>query len=308
MIGQKLSHYRFTERICEGGMGTVFKAEDFALKRTVAIKMIKPTHQDPEVAGKRFLREAQAISQIDHPNVVTVHEIIQKGDANFLIMQFIEGDSLRTRLNNGQLDSHTALGVAADVAAGLDAAHRIGVIHRDVKPENIMIEPSGRSKVLDFGVARLIDRSTLTRKGRIVGTLPYMAPETIKGKPVDSRSDVYSLGVVLYEMLSGEVPLNDRDEAALFFKIINVAPDPVSARVRGLPSGVDRVLQTALAKDPGDRYQTAAEMLRELETTLAGVPGFEEPAGKRRVAAWVGGAVFLVVIVVVILWVLLGAD
>jgi serine/threonine protein kinase len=308
MIGQKLSHYQFTERISEGGMGTVYKAEDFALKRTVAIKMIKPSHQDPQIASKRFLREAQAISQIDHPNVVTVHEIIQKGDANFLIMQYIHGESLRERLRRQRMDPSSAFRVASDVAAGLDAAHQIGVVHRDIKPENIMIDQSGRSKVLDFGVARLVDRSTLTRKGRIVGTLPYMAPENIKGNPVDARSDVYSLGVVLYEMLSGQVPLDDKEEAAFFFKIINVDPEPVSTRVPGLSLDVDPILVKALAKDPARRYQTAAEMRLDLEATYkkldaekpTTVPPHPGRSRKRLIIGWVAAAILLAALV--ILW------
>jgi serine/threonine-protein kinase len=307
MIGQKLSHYRFTERICEGGMGTVYKAEDFALKRTVAIKMIKPSHQDPQVSAKRFLREAQAISQLVHPNVVTIHEIIQKGDANFLIMQYIEGESLRRRLDRGPIQPEVAFRVAADIAAGLDAAHQIGVVHRDVKPENIMIEPSGRSVVLDFGIARLVDRSTLTRKGRIVGTLPYMAPESVSGKPVDARSDVYSLAVVLYEMLTGKVPLDDKEEAALFFKIMNVPPDPVSVRMPGLPAGVDRILGRALAKDPDARQGTAAEMLRDLETLQNSPSRSGKTAEKRYLFGWSGGIVLLIIIAVV-LWKVLGAG
>lgn len=312
MIGQKLSHYRFTELISEGGMGTVYKAEDFALKRTVAIKLIKPSHVDPRIAGKRFLREAQAISLIDHPNVVTVHEIIQKGDANFLIMQYIEGESLRARLRDPGLDHCMALRVASDVASGLAAAHEVGVIHRDVKPENIMIDRSGRSKVLDFGVARLVDHSTLTRKGRIVGTVPYMAPETIKGKTVDARSDVYSLGVVLYEMLSGKVPLDDSDEAALFFKILNVDPSPVSTHARHLPSGVDAIVARALAKDPDRRYQTAGEMRDALEALREKiVTGERRPVdGKSRFTGrgWIlgaaGAAVLLLVLAIILRWIL----
>ncbi|UCH84103.1 MAG: serine/threonine protein kinase [Candidatus Latescibacterota bacterium] len=305
MIGQKLSHYRFTDRISEGGMGTVYKAEDFALERTVAIKMIKPSHQDPVIATKRFLREAQAISRIDHPNVVTVYEIIQKGDASFLIMQYVEGQSLRACLSKRQMDPGTALRIASEIAAGLEAAHQIGVVHRDVKPENIIIEPSGRPKVLDFGVARLIDRSTLTRKGKIVGTLPYMSPESVKGSPVDARSDVYSLGVVLYEMLSGMVPLDDKEEAALFFKVINVKPGPVSTHVPGLSPGVDRILAKALAKDPDRRYQTAAEMGQDI-VAASELPETVSPAksilGKRWVIVCAAAAL---TIAAFLLWKLL---
>lgn len=303
MIGQRLEHYQITERIGEGGMGTVYKAEDLTLKRTVAIKAIKPTHQDPHVATKRFLREAQAISQIDHTNVITVLEVIQKGGINFLVMQFVKGDSLREILKRESVEPAEACRIAGEVAAGLEAAHEVGVIHRDIKPENVIIEPSGRAKVLDFGVARLIDRSTLTRKGRIVGTLPYMAPEQIKGGKVDSRTDTYSLGVVLFEMLTGSVPFESKEEAALFYQILNVDPPQLMALVPGLPDGLEDIIVKALAKDPDNRYQSAAQMRHDLDVVISRMRSdslesrrlYAKAKKRHRLGAAIGAALFIII-------------
>lgn len=268
MIGQKISHYRITERISSGASGTVYKAEDLTLKRTVAIKVIKPSHQDPNIANRRFLREAQAISQIDHPNVISVFEVVQKGAANFLVMQYAPGSSLRERIDKGSVSAVDAIKIASGVAGGLQSAHDVGVVHRDIKPENIVVDEPAGAKVLDFGVAHLIDRSTLTRRGKIVGTLPYMAPEQIKGDLVDARTDVYAVGVVLFEMLTGKLPFESTEESAFFYQIVNVVPEPVETLVPNLPAGIGEVVSKAIAKNPGDRYQTAGEMRHDLEIVL----------------------------------------
>lgn len=273
MPGRRVSHYQLNERIGHGASGEVYTAEDLTLGRTVAIKIIKGPHQDPRITKERFLREAQAVSKIDHPNVVTVFEVFQEGTTNYLVMQYVKGGSLREIMGQGPLSAERALRIASDIAAGLEAAHAIGVIHRDVKPENVIVETSGRAKVVDFGVARLVDRSTLTRKGRIVGTLPYMAPEQVKGHPVDARTDVYALGAVLYEMLAGRRPHESREEAALFYQIINVDPEPLGGRVSGLPGGVDAIVAKALAKDPAKRYASAAELRHDIEIVLDRLKG-----------------------------------
>jgi len=269
VTGRTVSHYRLTERIGHGASGSVYKADDLTLKRTVAIKVIKPSHQDPRVANERFLREAQAISQIDHPNVVTVFEVFQEGANNYLVMQYVKGSSLRGIVEQGKLDARTALGIASDIAAGLEAAHAVGVVHRDVKPENVIVEPSGGAKILDFGVARLVARSTLTQKGRIVGTIPYMAPEQVKGSALGPWTDIYALGVVLYEMLAGRRPQVSAEEAALFYQIVNVDPEPIGAVVSGLPEGIEAIVTKALEKNPARRYASAADMRHDLDIVLA---------------------------------------
>jgi tetratricopeptide (TPR) repeat protein/tRNA A-37 threonylcarbamoyl transferase component Bud32 len=309
VTGRKVSHYRLNERIGHGAFGTVYKAEDLTLGRTVAIKAIKAPDQDPRITKERFLREAQAISQIDHPNVVTLFEVFQEGATNYLVMQYVKGGSLREVLGQGPVGVERALRVASDIAAGLEAAHAIGVIHRDVKPENVIVEPSGRAKVVDFGVARLVDRSTLTKRGRIVGTLPYMAPEQVKGHAVDARIDVYALGVVLYEMLGGRRPFESGEEAALFYQIVNVDPEPLGARVHGLPRGIEAIVSKALEKNPERRYATAAEMRHDIEIVLERLRG-ESNESKRLIArrrrrigagAWTA-AIVLAAAAAVVLW------
>ncbi len=314
MIGRTISHYRFTGRISEGGMGTVYEAEDLTLKRTVAIKVIKATHPDPQLANERFLREAQAISQIDHPNVITVFEVIQEAGTNFLVMQYVQGEALSSRIQGGRLDQAEIFRVASEVAAALGAAHKVGVIHRDIKPENIVIEPSGLSKVLDFGIARLVDRSTLTRQGIIVGTLPYMAPEQIRGEIVDERTDVYALGVVLFEMLTGRLPFESKEESALYYQIAQVDPVSVSTLVPDVPVGVDDIVSKALSKDPGERYQTAEEMRHDLEMIrtrlLAGLPESERlfARAKRRYSVGLSIGAAILLIAVATFWRTIGRD
>ncbi|UCG50723.1 MAG: tetratricopeptide repeat protein [Candidatus Latescibacterota bacterium] len=281
MIGQKISHYRITERVSEGGMGTVYKALDLTLERTVAVKVITPSHRDPRIANQRFIREAQAVARIDHPNVVTFYDVVQKGDANFLVMQFVTGVSLREKLREGPLEMSEAFQFGCEIASGLQAAHEIGVVHRDIKPENVMVDSNGHAKVLDFGVAHLVDRSTLTGKGRrIIGTLPYMAPEQIQGHPVDSRVDVYSLGAVIFEMITGKLPFESKEEAALFYQILNEDPPALASVIPDVPDGVDDILAKALAKRPDRRYQTVAEMLHDLEVARSKIES-PPPVGER---------------------------
>ncbi len=309
MTGRRVSHYELRERIGQGGFGTVYKAEDLTLGRAVAIKAIKSPHQDPRVARERFLREAQAVSQIDHPNVVTVFEVFQEGLTNYLVMQYVKGSSLRQIMGQSPMSAESALRIAGDIAAGLEAAHAIGVIHRDVKPENVIVEVSGRAKVVDFGVARLVDRSTLTKTGKIVGTLPYMPPEQVKGHVVDARTDIYALGVVLYEMLAGRRPYDSTEEAALFYQIINIDPEPVGAHVHDLPEGVEVIVSKALAKDPGRRYATAAEMRHDIEIVLGRLKGISDESDRliakrrRRIGARAWSAtILLAVVAAVVVW------
>ncbi len=246
-------------------MGAVYKAEDLDLERLVAIKVVKPSAHDRAATNHRFLREAQAIARIDHPNVVALHEIIHEGDEYFLVMQLIPGASLREAMRGGRLSPAEALAITCQVGAGLQAAHGLGVVHRDIKPENVMATPTGQYKILDFGVAHLADRSTLTDLSRIVGTLPYMAPEQLRGEGADARTDIYALGVLLYELLVGRPPFVAEEEAALFYEILNRdPPDPATLR-SDLPEGIGRVIAHALRKNRADRYASIDEMLHDLE-------------------------------------------
>ena len=266
MIGQTISHYRLTDRISEGAMGTIYKAEDLDAPRTVAVKVVKPTRQDPETATQRFMLEADTIAQINHPNVIGLYDVVAKGDLNFLVMEFIDGASLRTLLSRERMQTGEVLRIACEIAAGLGAAHKLGVIHRDVKPENVMVTHSGLCKVCDFGVARLVDQSSWSGRRRIIGTLPYMAPEQIQGqKSIDMRVDVYGLGVVLFEMFSGKLPFESTEEPALFYQVLNVEAAMLGTLADDLPEGVEAIVSKALQKNRADRYPSAVEMFFELE-------------------------------------------
>ncbi len=279
MVGKQISHYRILELINEGGMGAVYRAEDLTLGRTVAIKVVRAMSRDPEAAGRRFLREAQAASRIDHPNVITVFEVLQEDGINYLVMQYLEGESLRAILDQRRFSVAEALKAGCQVAAGVEAAHRLGVVHRDLKPENVMATVGGTYKVVDFGVAHLADQSTLAERGSLIGTVPYMAPEQVRGEVVDARTDVYSLGVMLFEMLTGSLPHRSTEEVALLYEILN-RPAPSVQSVRpDLPEDLSRVVAQALCLKPADRYASVSALLHDLELVRA---RYSEPASDVR--------------------------
>ncbi len=207
MIGQTVSHYRILEKLGGGGMGVVYRAEDMRLKRTVALKFLPPAlTSDPE-ARERFINEAQAASALDHPNICTVHDVGDAGDGQtFIVMACYEGDTLKKKIERGPLDVDLALDIAIAVTEGLARAHEAGIVHRDIKPANIFITDRGEAKILDFGLAKLAGQSLLTRSGTTLGTAAYMSPEQARSDQVDGRTDIWSLGVVLYEMLTGRRP------------------------------------------------------------------------------------------------------
>ena len=273
MIGQTVSHYRLTERIGTGAFSTVYKAEDLNLPRTVAIKILTPTVSDPTTAFKRFIQEIEILSDIKHPNVVVVHERVEKGDVNFLVMEHIDGPSLRERMKE-KLDLAEIVRIATEVGEGLRAAHDSGVIHRDVKPENIMIMKTGHCKVLDFGVAHLVDRTRITSDGRMIGTPHYMAPEQFRPDGVvDARTDIYALGVILYEMLTGKVPFDAKPLEALGVQILTMDPPRLSEVAEGIPDEVRAIVYKALEKDPADRYASMGEMLSDLSVVAHRLEG-----------------------------------
>jgi serine/threonine-protein kinase len=226
--------------------------------------MVKPSERDPEAATRTFMREVESISQIDHPNVIALYDVVQEDDLNFLVMEYVPGPSLRKLLDAGGMSVTDAVRFACEIARGLGAAHELGVIHRDVKPANVMIDETGASKVVDFGVARLAGREYSSPKRKLVGTLPYMAPEQLRGRDIDQRVDVYALGVMLFEMLTGRRPFEGKQEAALFYQIMNVDPLPASTLAEGLPEGTDAVIKKAMAKKASGRYRSASHMLSDL--------------------------------------------
>jgi serine/threonine-protein kinase len=262
LIGRTISHYRLAELIGAGGLGTVYKADDLRLERGVAVKALTPASTNP-TAIKRFRREAKIISKIDHPNVVTLHDIVDVGGMSFYIMEYIDGPTLRDRMSE-ELELPEIIHIAREVGAGLQAAHELGVVHRDVKPENIMIAKSGVCKVLDFSMALLADATRITAAGHVVGTVHYMAPEQVQGKVIDARADIYALGVVAYEMLAGRRPFEAKEWEALRYQITTENPQWLTDIVPGMREDVEAVVHKALEKEPADRYRSMDQMLHDL--------------------------------------------
>lgn len=258
--GAIVSHYRLDEFLGEGGMGVVWKAEDIRLKRPVAIKFLPGFEAASEEAKRRFHIEAQAAAALDHPSVCTIYEIDEHAGCWFLAMAYVEGESLARKLRSGPLPVPLAVKLAAEVADGLAAAHQRGVIHRDIKSANIMVTPQKSAKVLDFGLARVGWAAGITNAGVSVGTPAYMSPEQIAGRELDHRTDIWALGVVLYEMLAGQVPFRGDYREALFRAIAEDAPAGLRARRPEIPEVLERIVYKAMSKAPADRYDSAGEM------------------------------------------------
>jgi serine/threonine protein kinase/Tol biopolymer transport system component len=270
VIGSTVSHYQILERLGGGGMGVVYKARDLKLGRLVALKFLSSQRGAPEEEKRRFLREARAASQIDHPNICTIHEIDETEDgALFIAMALYEGETLRDRLDRGPLPVPQAVDVAAQIAAGLSRAHEKGVVHRDVKPANVALTTDGQVKILDFGIARLSDQSRLTRAGMAVGTAAYMSPEQLKGALADPRSDIWALGVVIYEMVTGRLPFDDFSEREMVRAILGSDPPPLSQLRPGVPERLERIVARALARQPDGRYASMEALRRDLRSLAA---------------------------------------
>ncbi|MBI1358587.1 MAG: protein kinase [Acidobacteria bacterium] len=268
MIGQTISHYRIVEKLGEGGMGVVYKAEDTRLGRTVALKFLHDHALRSDDSRKRFEREAKAAAVLNHPNVCTIYEIDEIDNQLFIAMAWAPGESLATRIDRGPLPLKDALAIALQCASGLQAAHAQGIVHRDLKPSNIFLTSAGDAElhavVMDFGVARLARRSSLTREGSTVGTVGYMSPEQTFGGKVDQRTDIWALGVALYEMLVARIPFEGEYEQAIAYALVNENHEPVTALRAGLPIEIDRILDKALAKAPEERYQSMADLMVDL--------------------------------------------
>ena len=267
MIGQTISHYRITEKLGEGGMGVVYKAEDTKLDRPVALKFLAPHLLRDEEARKRFEREAKAAAKLDHPNICTVHEIDQAEGRTFIAMAFLEGQPLSERIKEGPLKLPEALSVAIQMAEGLEAAHAKGITHRDIKPDNVMLMSGSRGlvKLMDFGLAQLSGSSKFTREGTTLGTVNYMSPEQGEGAGTDQRTDIWSLGVVLYEMVSGQKPFRGEFDQAVIFSIMNETPEPLTGVRTSVPKELERIVNKCLAKKAAERYQVTADLLVDLQ-------------------------------------------
>jgi len=285
MIGKTVSHYRILEKLGEGGMGIVYKAEDTKLGRMVALKFLPPELTRDHEAKERFVQEARAASALDHPNICNVHEIDETNDGQtFIAMACYDGESLKAKIERGPLKLEETLDIASQVAQGLAKAHGQGIIHRDIKPANILVTNDGLAKIVDFGLAKLAGRK-LTKTGKTLGTAQYMSPEQALGKEVDQRADIWSLGIVLYEMLTGKHAFPGEYEQATLYSILNEEPEPVTALRSGVPMELERIVKKTLAKNPAERYQHADEMLADisrLRKELSVDSGGRSPGGGRR--------------------------
>lgn len=263
MIGTTISHYRILAKLGEGGMGVVYKAQDTRLERFVALKFLPEGLAITTSARERFLREARAASAFSHPNVATVYDVGESGPQSFIAMELVDGETVRTRLSAGPQPAEQVIAWGIQVADGLHAAHGKGIVHRDIKPENLLLTPSGTIKIMDFGIAQLGD-STLTQTGIVLGTLSYMSPEQILGDRVDHRSDLWSLGVVLFEMLAGRLPFQQEQGPAVMYEILNREPPSLEDLRPGVPAGLRSLIDGLLQKDPARRPDTAAAVTAAL--------------------------------------------
>src|SRR6202171_2850118 len=291
MVGKFLRNYKILEKLGVGGQGTVYKATDGKLGRTVVVKVLPPELTAREANLKRFEREARLASSLDHPNICTIFDLDEVDGVHFIAMQYVEGRNVRQLVGGHPLALKSALSIAIQVTDALDAAHSRGIIHRDIKAGNVMVTPHGQAKILDFGLAKLMDgegagpggihHTDLTEVGIPYGTATYAAPEQARGDKVDARADIFSTGVLLYEMLTGTWPFQGKTSIDVRHAVLHDQPEPLAeARPGGAPPQLQLILDRALAKDPRERYQKVGELRNDLRAVLreveaGGAQGFQ---------------------------------
>src|SRR6266571_4475520 len=293
--GTRLGPYEIISQLGVGGTGEVYLARDARLERNVAIKVLPDEFTADAVRVRRFEREAKAASALNHPNIITIYEIGQANGSHYIATEYIEGETLRQRIKLRRLSVAEALDITIQVASALWAAHQAGIIHRDIKPENVMLRPDGYAKVLDFGLVKLAERELVavqsrtatlpntTEPGRVMGTVKYMSPEQARGKSLDGRTDIFSLGIVLYEMLTGCAPFGGESTADILAAILQKEPSPIANYLPDAPEELQRIISNALRKDNDVRYQTMNELsvdLKNLRDELQVQSKLERSAGK----------------------------
>jgi TolB-like protein/Flp pilus assembly protein TadD len=308
MIGRTISHYEILEKLGQGGMGEVYRARDVRLHREVALKFLPPhLTKDPD-ANKRFVREARAASALEHSNIGIVHEIDETEDGQlFLVMSYYGRMTLRERTARGKLSGAEAVSLVSQMADGLSRAHDRGIVHRDLKPENVLIDEEGRAKIIDFGLAKLAGATQLTRTGTSVGTVAYMSPEQARGEDATPASDVFALGVLLYELITGRLPFQGDQQMAVIYSIVHEDPEPLRRLAPEAPRELERVVKRAMSKDPAARYAHAGALLEDLRrvgsqlaaATVGGVP--ETKPARRGRGVWIGFAAGLAIAIAALL-------
>jgi len=321
MVGTTISHYEVLDKLGEGGMGVVYKARDIQLGRFVAIKVLIPASGESSDRRARFIQEARAASSLNHPNIITIHDIVSSDDGDSIVMEFVRGQTLGDMISAGKIPTVDCLKLAMQIADALAAAHSIGIVHRDLKPANVMVTPDGLAKVLDFGLAKLSDNmgaldfqesdTTMslhlnsrpkTAEGAIIGTVAYMSPEQAEGRKIDPRSDIFSFGSVLYEVFTGERAFRGGSGLETLAAVLRDTPrDLVKAGATDAPPEVQEIVMRCLRKDPDQRYQSMADVKNSIEqiyfASRSGVMQFSSGVWKRPAARAIPSVIRLVPIV-----------
>jgi serine/threonine protein kinase len=302
MINQTISHYKILRKLGEGGMGEVYLAEDTELHRQVALKFLSPHLAANADFKTRFKREARAAAALNHPNIITIHEVAEYENRSYIVMEYVEGESLKKLLAEKELSIGKVTAVTIQICEGMSKAHQAGIVHRDLKPDNILVDQDGWVKILDFGLAKLKAAATqLTKADTTMGTIYYMSPEQAQGVEVDQRSDLFSLGVILYELLARQLPFKGEYEAAILYSLVHEEPEPLARYKTGVPEGLQRIVDKALQKEPSTRYQSAAEVLADLkglqkETMIGAVARPSKRRINSRSVAYAASGLLMVII------------